>query len=360
MVFKQTGMKTEGLPPEIRIKFLSKTKPGHDGDDWWRMFPGRDPVWGNCRFIFDRHCREYDWLVVYDELPSVTGERRTLWREELACPPEHTLLMTVEPSTIKTYGTPYLKQFRWVLTSQEAWAVGNHPGRIFDQPALIWFYSNKSPRGDYDTLVSTPPLDKLLDVSTVCSSKSQGHTLHNRRYEFTVSLKERFPELDIYGHGIRYLEEKADALDKYRYHVAIENFSGRHHWTEKLADAFLGCCLPFYYGCPDVFDYFPEESLVRIDMASVEATADMLRKAIRDNYFKKRLPHILKARQLVLERYGPIATISRIVSERHDPSLAPEQGVSLASRHLLKRNPLVGARFLLEKLKVRSRHSMGS
>lgn len=58
---------------EIRVKLLGKYKPGRDGEGWLRIFPGRQPMWGNCRFIFDRDCREYDWLVVYDDLPPLQG-----------------------------------------------------------------------------------------------------------------------------------------------------------------------------------------------------------------------------------------------------------------------------------------------
>ncbi|MEZ6050382.1 MAG: hypothetical protein R3C02_03185 [Planctomycetaceae bacterium] len=45
-------------------------------------------------------------------------------------------------------------------------------------------------------------------------------------------------------------------VSDYRYHVAVENHIAEHHWTEKLADAFLGATLPFYFGCPNASDYF--------------------------------------------------------------------------------------------------------
>lgn len=343
---------------EIRIKFLSKYKPGHDGEGWLRLFPKREPVWGNCRFVFDRHEQDYDWLVVYDELPSSRGERHSLWEEPLACPPEHTLLITSEPSTIKTYGSPYLRQFRWVLSTQEDWALRYHPGRLFEQPALTWFYSTRSPRGDYDNLVAHPPLAKTRLISTVCSSKQQKHTLHHLRFAFTMALKQRMPELDIYGHGMQSLDEKADALDRYRYHLAIENYAGKHHWTEKLADTFLGACLPFYFGCPNVADYFPEDSFIPIDIRDYEGSFAIIERAIADNLYEKRLPAILESRRLVLEQYGPIATVSRIVNAKNTTGCAPHGEKVIRSRNRLKRSPILGTRYLLEKLYVRSRHKI--
>jgi len=343
---------------EIRIKLLSKCRPGHDGEDWLRLFPGREPVWGNCRFVFDRNERQYDWLVVYDELPSVAGERHSLWTEELACPSAHTLLITVEPSTIKAYGSPYLRQFRWILSAQEAWALGKHRGHIYQQPALTWFYSTLSPRGDYDHLVQHPPLHKTRQIATVCSSKQQKHTLHHLRFAFTMALKQRMPELDIYGHGMQPLDEKADALDTYRYHLAIENYAGLHHWTEKLADTFLGACLPFYYGCPNVAAYFPEDSYIPIDIRDYESAFATIERALTDNLYEKRLPAILESRRLVLEKYGPISTICRIVNEKDTGVRYTEAHGVIQSRNRLKRHPVLGSRYLIEKLYVRARHKL--
>ena len=49
-----------------------------------------------------------------------------------------------------------------------------------------------------------------------------------------------FPEADWYGRGMCAIDEKANALFPYQYHLCIENHLAKHHWTEKLADAFLG------------------------------------------------------------------------------------------------------------------------
>lgn len=340
---------------EIRVKLLGKYKPGRDGEGWMRMFPDGQPKWRNCRFIFDRDCRDYDWLVVYDDLPSLAGERHPLWEEKLACPAANTLLMTTEPSTIKIYGADFVRQFRWILTSQEAWAVANHPGRLFEQPALTWFYAFSSPRGDYDTLVRNVPLNKTRDVSTVCSSKRQGNTLHRRRYDFTQELKAHLPELEIFGRGVRPIDDKADALDAYRYHIAIENFSGPHHWTEKLADAFLGACMPFYYGCTNVAEYFPEESFVPIDINDAARTADLIRKAIKDKAYEKNLSAILESRRLVLEQYGPVATICRIINQHLGVASATELGPpdTIKSRRRLHRNFSGAIRYAIEKYTAR-------
>lgn len=344
----------------IRVKVLSKSKPGHDTRGWNNRFPHGRPEWGNCRFVFDRDCRDYDWLVVYDDLPSLANERHTLWVEELACSRQNTLLITTEPSTIKVYGSRFLSQFGWVLTSQEPWVIA-HPGAIRCQPGLVWYYAHSDPRRRYEWIAANVPTHKTGDISAVCSNKRQRHTLHRRRYDFIMGLKQRLPALELFGRGIRPIEDKADALDPFRYHVAIENFFGPHHWTEKLADPFLGACMPVYHGCPNAEDYFPENSFLRIDIHDVDGAAEIIRRAIADRLYEKHLPAVLESRRLVLEKYGPVAQISRVVEERHRPDAAPSApGEVIMSRHALRRkNIFQGASYAAEKAYVATRHALG-
>lgn len=338
----------------IRVKLFFKSSRGLGEAALRRRFPDRIPVWGRCEFIFDNDSRDYDWLVVYDDLPPVNNERFTLWEETLACPQANTLLVTVEPSSIKTYGSRFLDQFGHVLTSQEPWAV-KHPGVIFSQPALLWFYGRTDERGSYDQMVKHPPVDKTATISTVCSAKQQTHTLHQARYNFTQSLRKLIPEMEVYGHGVRPITDKAEALDPYRYHVAIENHVCRHHWTEKLSDSFLGYCLPFYYGCPNAEDYFPEDSFIRIDIHQVEESAERIRKAIQDREYERRLPAIREARQRVLNNYGLFPVLSQIIESRHDSHHLA--GGYILSRHALRRRSLGNAlSFAVEKLYFTMRH----
>ncbi|MCP5522624.1 MAG: glycosyltransferase [Verrucomicrobiales bacterium] len=333
----------------IRVKLLTKDHTRDVGDRWARHLPGGNPRLGRCRFIFDREERLYDWLAVYDDLPSVAGERHTLWREPLACPRSQTLLITVEPSAVKVYGDGFLRQFGWVLTSQEPWAV-RHPGAIRCQPGLVWFYD-----GDYDQIAANPPIDKTRLISTVCSSKQQGHTLHRRRYRFVQRLKQDLPELEVFGHGVRYIEHKNEALDSFQYHVAIENHVAPHGWTEKLADSFLGLCLPFYHGAPNAGEYFPEESFVPIDINDFDRAVARIRQAVRDREYEQRLPAIREARRLTIERYAPLVQLARIIEERTPaPGQSPvsEVGGWVLSRHAWRRASVRNAAgFGMERLR---------
>lgn len=346
---------TRPPPPEIRVKVLSAIPAAY----LQRQLPSGIPVWGRCRFSFDPADDHYDWLVVYDDLPARRGEPRRQRFEPLACPAAHTLLTTSEPPSIKHYGNAYVRQFGCVITSQPPWALP-HPDRVYSQAGLHWFYGLGRQRMlGFDALAAHPPLTKTRMVSMMFTPKRMRHTLHHRRFRFLSELMHLMPEIDAYGRGARALEDddKAHALNAYRYHITAENYIGPHHWTEKLADAFLGVTLPFYAGCPNAADYFPSESFIPIDLRDPAGAARIIRAAIANDEYEKRLPAILEARRRVLFEYNYFALVAREIEKRHRPDLSLQPGRVIYSRHALRRlSPAIAIRDALGKTRARVIH----
>lgn len=323
---------------QIRVKVLTPIPQRY----FMHQFPNGEPVWGNCRFSFDPADRDYDWLVVYEDLPALPEVPRNKRRESLACPAAHTMLTTSEPSSIKHYGNAYTNQFGCVLTSQESWALP-HKDRIFSQAGLIWIYGvGADKETSFNEMLEKPPAAKSRDIAMVFSPKRQRHTLHYQRFEFMRKLMTIMPEIDVYGRGARPLDDKAESLDAYRYHVAIENYIGPHHWTEKLADALLGLTLPFYCGCTNAADYFPPDSFIPIDMKDPEGAARIIRQAISNNEYEKRLPAIIEARRRVMFEHNLFAVVAREIQKRHDPDRIADGRSSIYSRHALRKLSLAG------------------
>ncbi|MHB1091299.1 glycosyltransferase family 10 domain-containing protein [Thiobacillus sp.] len=342
----------------LRVKVLSSLPAAI----WMHQFPHNEPVWGPCEFTFERDARDYDWLLVYDDLPERRGEPKKTTREALACPRAHTLLVTSEPSSVKIYGDSYTRQFAAVLTSQPEWALP-HSQRIFSQPALHWFYGMGSREVlPFDRMVDETPADKHRDVSMVYSPKAMRHTLHYHRARFMRWLVEHMPELDTFGRQTAHpLDDKADCLRDYRYHVAIENFIGTHHWTEKLGDPFLGLSLPFYYGCPNAETYFPADSFIRIDIRDPEGALEIIRDAIANNEYGKRLPALTEARRRVMFEYNLFAVAAREILRLHQPDARAERGMAILSRRALRlSSPVVALHDLYGKLRGRLRHLPGA
>jgi len=338
-------------------------EPGRSTAGLLRQFPGCFPQWQNCLFDFDPSSREYDWLVVYHDLPP-SGSYFT--EEKLACPREKTIFITGEPSTITIFGRDYLNQFGAVLTFQEPWAI-KHPNPIFHHPGLIWYYGLPfSEDGNFitwDQMRNSPPPRKTKQIATVCSQRRGDITLHSARVDFTSRLKGDLPELDVYGHGVLPMNDKAEALDPYRFHIAIENHVYSHHLTEKLPDAFLGYALPFYHGAPNASDYFPKESFIPINISDYPKTLEIIRYHLNNNEYQDRLPYIEKARQLVLEEQNIFAILNREINrmEKNISTNTLTLGRVIRNRSTMRiKNPIAGIRSLTEKNLTMAYHWMTS
>ena len=338
----------------VRVKFLSRLDPR----EWARYFPNEDGVWGNCHFIFQRDEARYDWLVVYDDIPAAPGQTRNTACEPLSCPPQNSILITTEPSSIKAYGKDFAGQFGHILTSQPAWALP-HPQRHFQQAANHWFYGSGSQKwmAREEMLKGPTEADKAHTISTIYSSKRQWHTMHAQRFAFIQRMRELLPEMDVFGRGATPMDDKAEALAPYRYHLAVENHIAPHHITEKLTDAFLGRCLPFYAGAPNAVDYFPEGSFIPIDIRDPESAAATIRTAIANDAWSERLTAINEARRRTLEDHHLFAVVARIIERSESSSRSAVQpGRVILSRHAWRKShPLGAALHMAEKLHIRIR-----
>lgn len=339
----------DGSDPII-VKFIGK-RPIDDVSQYHRHFPNDDQTWGRCRFVFSSSETRYDWLVAYDEVPP-RGER-------LACPRGNTMLVTAEPATIKVYGKAFTRQFGHVLTSQEQFAL-KHPSAIRHQPALLWYFgvplrsSGAKPR-TYDQLLQGPPVPKTKVISSVCSSKAMSHTLHRLRYDFTMAVDKAIPEFDLFGRGIRDINDKAEAMDGYKYHLAIENHLAPHHITEKLTDSYLAGCLPFYCGAPNAAAYFPPESFIPIDIRHTDTAIARIRQAIENDEYTKRLSAVMEAKRITLEEQNLFAVLSREI-ERLDTGQRGGESDFILNRKVIRRKSVpIGIGYLYERYSVQAR-----
>ena len=330
---------------KLRVKVTSKNNiSAFQFTDLPQQFADR------IEWVLDRDATDYDWLVVYDDLPPSGSERLTLNEEMLPCPQEHTVLLTYEPSTVKFYGQDYVNQYGMVLTSHEVEAL-SHRNRHPVPPVGAWYYGGL----EHAKAHSAPP-EKTGLVSVFGSAKAQTHTLHHRRNEFLEEMIAGLGDkVDVFGKGYQFVEHKAEGIDNYRYHITVENHIGPHHWTEKLSDAYLGFSLPLYVGCTNVEDYFPEESFIRLDIGDSEAALARIEKAVRDNEYEKRLPAIIEARRRVLEDYNLGNMVAKHILQDTQVSVPKPSGTILSRHAMQRRDVMTLLRYGLGKARSRRR-----
>lgn len=261
--------------------------------------PNSQGVWGDCKFFTEQDVKECDFWVVIEGL----FETQTCY-----CPPENTLLITMEPYRGLYYPQKFLQQFGNVLTFHPDI---RHPKIIYDKSANLpvsWpWMINKN----YDELKNLQSFTKHRVLSAICSNKVV-YPGHVKRIEFMAKLVKRL-DVDFYGRGIREFKDKWDVIAPYKYHVAIENSNFPNFFTEKLTDSFLCWTYPFYYGCPNLSKYFPEGSFTMIDVDDVEGSVKKIKEAITDNVYEKAIDKIQVARELILDRYDLAPVIFNII-----------------------------------------------
>lgn len=271
---------------------------------------------GRYRFYVNEDCPDPDFWVVQGK-----GAREA---ETCMVAPENTIVLTTEPQSVLIYPQQYLDQFGVVCTCQEE---TKHPGVHFGPAILPWFIGFKTnAQGevvstlDYDQLKSMPRIEKTKLLSVITSNKAftQGHI---DRMRFVQKLKEHYgDQLDIFGRGFHDFDDKWDILAQYKYHLVIENSSQLYYWTEKMSDCLLAETFPFYYGCTNMSDYIPRGAYEPIDIKHPEEAIKIIDEAIANNRYETSIDDLLKARNLMLNKYNMLEYIASLCDQL-DPTL---------------------------------------
>lgn len=305
-----------------------------------KQTPESQGAWGNCQFYINDNTEKCDWWVVFDDLQQ---------EQTVECSPNNTIFITGEPPSIKKYEKKFLDQFSYIITSQQNI---DHQNKFLVQQSLPWMVGGnfieknkswgKKISKSYDELASMQPFDKTKIISIISSNKSQTPG-HRQRLKFLSSLKESFGnKLDIFGIGNNSIADKWNGLAPYKYSISIENSSHPHYWTEKLSDAFLAQSFPIYYGCPNIYDYFPKKSLAIIDIFKIKESISHINKIITDNTYEKSLQDILKAKDMILNKYNLFPSLVNFINilpqydEKKLVTLYPEKSKTSLINGLIK------------------------
>jgi len=102
---------------------------------------------------------------------------------------------------------------------------------------------------------------------------------------------------------------KYRGLAPYEYSIAMENSQQLNYFSEKIIDCFLSWTMPIYWGCPNISEYFPEDSYYQIDLNRPEDVQEILAIPIE----KKQKEALRETRDLVMNKYNVWPTIDGLV-----------------------------------------------
>lgn len=331
---------------------MIKVKVTHPYGNWplARQTPNNSGIWGDCQFFINDDTQECDYWFVFDDL---------LKEESVICNPKNTVIITLEfPAIRPDINLKFLNQFDTIFTYSRNI---DHPKVINTFAPFPTMIGVNNTNGNtvmtayknYDELSKPLSINKVKLISVISSNKAftEGH---RKRLRFVQALQEHFGKnIDIFGRGIKDFEDKWDVIAPYKYHIAIENSSCYNGMSEKLYDSFIGESLPFYYGCPNVSDYFPRESFIKIDIDDIERSIKIIESSITIRAYESSTSYIRQSKNLVLKNYNIFKLMENhckrkyLVDEKYNAKsllkLLPESYFNISNKSKIKR-------FLKEKL----------
>ncbi len=257
---------------------------------------------------------DWDYVIVFEEMKHAT---------ELRCRRGGLVFISGEPEDARYYCKPFLKQFDILLSSHSR--LMHWPNHYYSNTALNWHYGYSHKKNsfscDFNDLLNFAPPAKSAEISVITSTltKLRGHL---RRVMFLEDLKKRYgSRIDFFGRGANFIDDKAEALLPYRFHIALENSTRNHYWTEKLSDPILAYAVPIYDGAPNIGEYFSSSSMHVInidDRHSVFELIDSILENPEQAYLKK-LPALAEARKLLLDKYNFYSVLNRLLNANPIP-----------------------------------------
>lgn len=170
----------------------------------------------------------------YDISKAIKHDKKILWVLESPFMVSDLIIQDL----IKNY-----KDFYKILT---------HDDRLIHLPNSIYFPIGGCWIKPFDVKIYKK--DKL--VSTVVSNKifTEGQAMRQK----IAQVK----KIDVFGPNFKKLEYKLSALERYKFHVCIENIKNNFYFTEKIIDCFATGTIPIYWGSQLISKYFNSKGII--------------------------------------------------------------------------------------------------
>ena len=298
----------------------------------------RENILDNCRFyVNDNSAEEVDYWFIFDDLQHP--------KESVKVSQQNIFFLTAEHIfDLGFYDTPskvlFLNQFYNVFSSYDIFKDNTH----YTFPFLGWMINANHGASifsdtarDINWLKKYVNFEKSKLISVFCSTKivTPSHLL---RYKFVEKLKNYFGnQIDWYGNGINSIPQKWDGIAPYKYHVVLENQSRHNILSEKLYDSYLGLSFPFYWGAPNISEFFHPDSFEAIEILDWKGAIDTIEKNISSDRWLRSKELLLESKERVLTNYNPFYRILDIIN-KSEKSLFNKSKIELLSINEIKKN----------------------
>jgi hypothetical protein len=194
-------------------------------------------------------CKDIDFSLFIESLPEDQSELSSI-----------NIISVHEPNE-------YFGKYDWIIQNKHLFDViltwndkilNNCENSIYMPFGHTWFKSDQYEKHHQKEFKISHLRGNLL--------KSYGHQMRWEILERKNELK--IPTKFFETYGDRYNIENArngkeEVFGDSMFGIAIENFSHRGFFTEKILDCFLLKNIPMYWGCSNIGDFFNEEGIIK-------------------------------------------------------------------------------------------------
>ena len=261
------------------------------------------------RFEYSTEPAEADYHVIM----GITRELR------IPNIPARTIFIVQEPPEVQRFDAVALSHYGRVLAPRFRY-LRSLMNRVDEVGLLPWRVGIRIEQGPpkvvrtADDLRQSPsPTNQQISVVTSGKSRTPDQVKRLRLIDF---LSKRLPELEIYGRDSRVIDDKADALESSRFHLALENAKHPNYWSEKLADPILMKNITFYSGGNGWQRFFRSETaLVEIDVASPKNSYEIIRRSLDTISYDEAEPALVENQSRIFEKYTLHHAILRTIAK---------------------------------------------
>lgn len=229
--------------------------------------------------------------------------------------PEKTIIFQMEP---------------WIYDNNPCWGVKSwQEWSVPDSNKFLKVYSHKTELNNVQWNMIIPLIydqtrfDKCISVLSY-KYFDVGHKYRVDLLKYCDEKKSQY--IDVFGyqnfHNLNsYVsplkeDKKEIHYPQYKYCLSIENNFEHNYATEKIWEAILCECLPFYWGCPNLEDYIHPEAFVRIDISKPEEAFKIIETAIKEDWWSKRLNIIRQEKEKIINKLGFFPRLYNFISQQ--------------------------------------------
>jgi len=276
-------------------------------DEWNRMSKG-NYQWNNIEITWTNDTKLIDYYVVINKTDQYFNPSRTIvFQMEPWCD---------DPNAtwgVKTWG-------EWAIPDENKFLHVRSHKKFYNN--CFWQLSTSYNQFKNNSVDLTK---KYNWISSICSSKyfDPGHIKRIDFIKFIESKNDPIVKIDIYNHdnfhnffgykGPLPNNIKDFGIIPYKYYFMCENNDEKNFITEKIWEPLLTETLCFYWGCSNISDHINPLAFVYLDMNDFQKSFDIIKDAISNDLWSKRINIIREEKQKVLDYFNFFPTLERVL-----------------------------------------------